>query len=87
MTKAQQFDEILEIRDNGDIVLTDEAYQNFKDTLAVDCKIARVEEAYDQWIELKAKSYEFAARHRGQSPQLNLNGRLCRSRLSMETGV
>jgi len=63
MTEAQQFDGILEIRGNGDIVLTDEAYQNFKDTLGVDCKIVRVEEAYEQWIELKSKFYEFASKH------------------------
>ena len=61
--KAQQYDGIQEIRGNGDIVVTDEAYRNFKEMLQVDCKAITLEDSYEQAVELKKKFYEFARKH------------------------
>jgi hypothetical protein len=63
MTEAQQFDGIQEIRDNGDVVVTEEAYVNFKEMLQVDSKIITIEDAYDQARELRAKFEEFAVKN------------------------
>ncbi len=63
MTEAQQFDGIQEIRDNGDVAVTEEAYVNFKEMLQVDSKIITIEDAYDQARELRAKFEEFAAKN------------------------
>jgi predicted kinase len=63
MLEAQQFDGVLEIRKNGDIVVTDEAYENFKQTLGVDCRMITIEDAYDQYQELRRKLNEFARKH------------------------
>jgi len=61
--KAQQYDGIQEIRGNGDIVVTDEAYRNFKEMLQVDCKAITLEDSYEQAVELKKKFHEFARKH------------------------
>jgi hypothetical protein len=61
--KAQVYDGVKEIRDNGDIVVTDEAYQTFKETLGVDCRAISVEHSYEQAIELRRKFHEFARKH------------------------
>jgi len=61
--KAQQYDGIEEIRDNGDIVVTEEAYVNFKEMMNVDCKVIAIENSYEQAMELKKKFYEFARRN------------------------
>lgn len=61
--EAQQFDGIKEIRDNGDIVLTDEAYITFKKTINVDCRVISIEDAYEQAMELKTKFHEFARKN------------------------
>lgn len=58
--KAQRYDGIEEIRDNGDIVLTEEAYGTFKELMNVDCRVVTVENSYEQAIELKEKFQEFA---------------------------
>ena len=63
MLEAQQYDGVLEIRENGDIVVTDEAYENFKQTLGVDCRTITIEDAYDQYQELRRKLNEFARKH------------------------
>jgi hypothetical protein len=68
MVEAQQYDGIQEIRDNGDIVLTEEAYTTFKELLNVDCKSITIEGSYDQAMELKAKFREFAIRNGVQIP-------------------
>jgi len=63
MLEAQQYDGVLEIRENGDIVVTDEAYENFKQTLGIDCRTITIEDAYDQYQELRRKLNEFARKH------------------------
>jgi hypothetical protein len=63
MLEAQQYDGVLEIRANGDIVVTDEAYENFKQTLGVDCRTITIEHAFDQYQELRSKLNEFARKH------------------------
>jgi len=68
MTEAQQFDGIQEIRDNGDVVVTEEAYENFKEMLNVDSKIITIEGAYDHARELRAKFEEFAIKNGVQMP-------------------
>jgi hypothetical protein len=68
MVEAQQYDGIQEIADNGDIVLTEEAYTTFKELLNVDCKSITIEGSYDQAMELKAKFREFAIRNGVQIP-------------------
>jgi len=60
---AQQYDGVKEIRDNGDIVVTDEAYITFKEMLNVDCKVITVEDSYEQSMELRKKFLEFARKH------------------------
>jgi len=61
--KAQQYDGIEEIRDNGDIVVTEEAYGNFKEMMNVDCRVITIEDSFEQAMELKKKFHEFAKRH------------------------
>lgn len=61
--KGQQYDGIKEIKDNGDIVVTDEAYETFKEMLAIDCKVITIEDSYEQAVELKKKFHEFARKH------------------------
>jgi hypothetical protein len=63
MLEAQQCDGVLEIRANGDIVVTDEAYENFKQTLGVDCRTITIEDSFDQYQELRRKLNEFARKH------------------------
>ena len=63
MLEAQQYDGIQEIRDNGDVVVTDEAYETFKEMLNVDSRVITIEDSYEQAMELRAKFEEFAARH------------------------
>ena len=61
--KAQQYDGIEEIRDNGDIVVTEEAYVNFKEMMNVDCRVITIEDSFEQAMELKKKFYEFTRRN------------------------
>jgi hypothetical protein len=61
--KAQVYDGIKEVMENGDIVVTDEAYATFKEMLNVDCKVINIEDSFEQAIELKKKFHEFAKRH------------------------
>lgn len=68
MVEAQQYDGIQEIRDNGDVVVTEEAYTTFKEMLNVDCKSIAIKDSYDQAMELKAKFREFAIRKGVQMP-------------------
>lgn len=63
MLDAQQYDGILEIRANGDIVVTDEAYENFKHILGVGCRTISIKDAFDQYQELRSKLNEFARKH------------------------
>jgi hypothetical protein len=63
MLEAQRYDGIQEIRDNGDVVLTDEAYATFKEKLNVDCKVVTIEDSYEQARELRAKFEAFAREH------------------------
>jgi hypothetical protein len=62
MVKAQEWDGIAEIRANGDVVLTDEAYTTFKQMLNVDQKVVTVEDSYAQARELRTKFEEFATK-------------------------
>lgn len=60
---AQEFDGIKEIEENGDVVLTDESYDTFKNMLGVDCRRITIRDSFDQAMELKRKFYEFARKH------------------------
>jgi hypothetical protein len=68
MLDAQQYDGVQEIRDNGDVVLTEEAYQTFKEVLDVDCRVVTVEDSLEQARELRAKFEAFAAKHGVEVP-------------------
>jgi len=61
--KAQVYDGIREVKANGDVVVTEEAYATFKETLGVDCRVITVEHSYEQAMELRTKFHEFARRH------------------------
>ncbi len=61
--QAQKYDGIDDIRDNGDVVITEEAYITFKEVLNVDCKTITVEDSYEQAMELRKKFNEFARKH------------------------
>lgn len=61
--QAQKYDGINDIRDNGDVVITEEAYITFKEVLNVDCKTITVEDSYEQAMELRKKFNEFARKH------------------------
>jgi hypothetical protein len=63
MLEAQQWDGVQEIHDNGDVVLTEEAYHNVRDLLGVDCRVVTIEDSYEQAMELRAKFHEFARKH------------------------
>ena len=60
---AQQYDGVQEIRENGDVVVTEEAYATFKELMNVDCKKITLENSYEQAMELKRKFHEFARKH------------------------
>jgi hypothetical protein len=60
MLEAQKWDGIEEIRENGDVVLTEIAFQTFKEMLNVDCKVVTNEDSYEQAQELRSKFLEFA---------------------------
>jgi hypothetical protein len=60
---GQQHDGIKEIRNNGDIVVMDEAYVTFKEMLNVDCRVITIEDSYDQAMELREKFLGFARKH------------------------
>ena len=62
-TAAQKYDGIEEISNNGDIVVTEEAYQTFKQILNIDCKKITIEDSYDQALELKKKLHEFVKKN------------------------
>ena len=66
--KAQIYDGIKKVRNNGDIVVTDEAYVTFKEMMGVDCKVIKIDDSYEQAMELKKKFHEFARQH-GVNPQ------------------
>jgi len=59
MTEAQQYDGIQEIRKNGDVVLTEEAYFTFKEILGVDFKMITIKDSYEQAKELRSKFENF----------------------------
>ena len=61
--EAQQHDGVQEIEDNGDVVVTEEAYTTFKEELNVDCKVITVEDSFEQAMELRKKFHEFARKH------------------------
>ena len=69
MREAQQYDGIQEVKDNGDIVFTDEACATLKDMLNVDCKKITIEDSFDQAIELRQKFKEFAAKNGVEVPK------------------
>ena len=60
MLEAQQYDGIKEIKDNGDVVLTDESYETFKEMFGVDCRSITIEDSFEQARELREKFEEFA---------------------------
>ena len=57
---AQQHDGVQEIKANGDVVVTDEAYHTFKKMLNIDCRVITIEDSYEQAMELRKKFHEFA---------------------------
>lgn len=61
--EAQQHDGIQEIKANGDVVVTDEAYDTFKEMLNIDCRVITIEDSYEQAMELRKKFHEFARKH------------------------
>ena len=61
--KAQAYDGIKKVRDNGDIVVTDEAYDTFKEMMGVNCRVIKIEDSYEQAMELRKKFHEFARQH------------------------
>lgn len=61
--EAQQHDGIQEIKANGDVVVTDEAYNTFKEMLNIDCRVITIEDSYEQAMELRKKFHEFARKH------------------------
>ena len=61
--KAQQHDGVQEIKGNGDIVVTDEAYATFKEMVGVDCRAITIDDSYEQAMELREKFHEFAGKH------------------------
>jgi len=61
--KSQAYDGVNEIRANGDVIVTDEAYQTFKEMMGIDCRVITIETAYEQAMELKNKFHEFARKH------------------------
>ena len=60
---AQQYDGVKEIRDNGDVVVTEEAYEIFKAVLDINCRAITVEDSFEQARELKKKFHEFLRRY------------------------
>ena len=58
--EAQQHDGVQEIKANGDVVVTDEAYVTFKEMLNIDCRLITIEDSYEQAMELRRKFHEFA---------------------------
>ena len=60
MLEAQQYDGIKEIKDNGDVVLTDESYETFKEMFGVNCRSITIEDSFEQARELREKFEEFA---------------------------
>lgn len=60
---AQKYDGIQEINDNGDVILTEEAYVIFKETLSVDHKVIRLEDSLEEAIEIKTKLHELARKY------------------------
>jgi hypothetical protein len=61
--EAQQRDGVQEIKENGDVVVTEEAHTTFKKELHVDCKVITVEDSFEQAMELRKKFHEFARKH------------------------
>jgi len=57
---AQQHDGVQEIKADGDVVVTDEAYHTFKKMLNIDCRVITIEDSYEQAMELRKKFHEFA---------------------------
>jgi hypothetical protein len=68
MVEAQAYDGVQEIRDNGDVVVTEEAYVTFKEILDVDCKVITIEDSLEQATELRKKFEAFAAKHGVEVP-------------------
>jgi hypothetical protein len=58
--EGQQHDGVQEIKANGDVVMTDEAYNTFKEMLNIDCRLITIEDSYEQAMELRKKFHEFA---------------------------
>lgn len=61
--EGQQHDGVQEIKANGDVVVTDEAYNTFKEMLNIDCRVITIEDSYEQAMELRKKFHEFARKH------------------------
>lgn len=61
--EAQRFDGIESIRDNGDVVFTEESRVTFKEMLGLDHTHVAVESALDQARELRGRFLEFARSH------------------------
>jgi hypothetical protein len=68
MLKAQEYDGVAEIKENGDVVVTEEAYTVFKQMLNVDQRVITVEASYEQAKELRFKFEEFARKHGVEIP-------------------
>jgi hypothetical protein len=60
---AQRYEGIQEIGENGDIIVTEDAYAPFKETLKIDYRVITLEESFDQAMELRARFHELAKKH------------------------
>jgi hypothetical protein len=61
--EAQVYDGVQDIKDNGDVVITDESHETFRDMLGYELRTISVATAYEQAMELRAKFHEFARKH------------------------
>ena len=61
--EGQKHDGVQEIKDNGDIVVTDEAYSAFKELLHIDSRVITIQDSYEQAMELRKRFHEFARKH------------------------
>lgn len=68
MCQAQKYDGVEQIDSNGDIVLTDESYETFKELFGVDCRRVTVADSLNQARELRSKFEEFARRQGVEIP-------------------
>ena len=60
---AQPYDGVQEIREDGSVVMTPEAFATFQELFGIDSDVVRVETAYEQAMDLRQRFHEFARGH------------------------